>query len=156
MGDAHRLSEYFPQGQQFDLIFSSAVFEHLHMPWIVAEEITKLLKIGGHVFVETHFSYIAHERPWNFYQFSDMGLRALFNDGLGYDLVDSGLSNPMAGFFTQHADRYLRHRPVGELYCHSQILCRKREEVTGFDWRSVAVDKVVDGTRYPPPAAPAD
>lgn len=153
VGDAHRLSSHFPEGQQFDLIFASAVFEHLHMPWIVAEEITKLLKIGGHVFVETHFSYIAHERPWNFYQFSDMGLRALFNDGLGYDLVDSGLSNPIAGFFTQHADRYLRHRPVTELYCHSEILVRKREEVTGFDWRSVAVDKIVDGTRYPPPTA---
>lgn len=153
VGDAHRLTEYFPEGEAFDLIFSSAVFEHLHMPWIVAEEITRLLKVGGHVFVETHFSYIAHERPWNFYQFSDMGLRALFNDGLGYDLVDSGLSNPIAGFFTEHADRYLRHRPITELYCHSSILCRKREAVTGFDWRSVAVDRVVDGTRYPAPAS---
>lgn len=152
VGDAHRLSSYFPEGTQFDLIFASAVFEHLHMPWIVAEEFTKLLKIGGHVFVETHFSYVAHERPWNFYQFSDMGLRALFNNGLGYDLVDSGLSNPIAGVFTVHADRYLRHRPINELYCHSEILVRKREAVTGFDWRSVAVDKVVDGTRYPPPA----
>ena len=155
VGDAHRLTEYFPKGAQFDLIFASAVFEHLHMPWVVAEEITKLLKVGGHVFVETHFSYIAHERPWNFYQFSDMGLRALFNTGLGYDLIDSGLSNPMAGFFTKHADRYLRYRPITELYCHSEILCRKREEVTGFDWRSLAADSVVDGTRYPPPGAAA-
>jgi SAM-dependent methyltransferase len=155
VGDAHRLTEYFPKGEQFDLIFSSAVFEHLHMPWVVAEEITKLLKIGGHVFTETHFSYIAHERPWNFYQFSDMGLRALFNTGLGYDLIDSGLSNPIAGFFTEHADRYLRYRPITELYCHSEILCRKREEVTGFDWRSLAADSVVDGTRYPPPEVAA-
>ena len=151
VGDAHRLTDYFDKDEKFDLIFSSAVFEHLHMPWVVAEEITKLLKVGGHVFTETHFSYIAHERPWNFYQFSDMGLRALFNDGLGYDLVDSGLSNPIAGFFTAQADRYLRYRPITELYCHSEILCRKREEVSGFDWRSVAVDKVVDGTRYPEP-----
>lgn len=153
VGDAHRLTEYFAKGEKFDLIFASAVFEHLHMPWVVAEEITKLLKVGGHVFVETHFSYIAHERPWNFYQFSDMGLRALFNAGLGYDLVDSGLSNPIAGFFTEHAARYLRYRPITELYCHSEILCRKREEVTGFDWRSLAADSVVDGTRYPPPVA---
>ncbi|KAF0114247.1 MAG: hypothetical protein FD150_1682 [Rhodobacteraceae bacterium] len=156
VGDAHRLTEYFPKDAKFDLIFSSAVFEHLHMPWVVAEEITKLLRVGGHVFVETHFSYIAHERPWNFYQFSDMGLRALFNAGLGYDLIDSGLSNPIAGFFTEHADRYLRYRPITELYCHSEILCRKREEVSGFDWRSLAADSVVDGTRYPPPGTPAN
>lgn len=47
VGDAHRLSSYFDQEQRFDLIFSSAVFEHLHMPWVVAEEIRKLLKVGG-------------------------------------------------------------------------------------------------------------
>lgn len=151
VGDAHRLTEYFPKDQKFDLIFSSAVFEHLHMPWVVAEEITKLLKVGGHVFVETHFSYIAHERPWNFFQFSDMGLRALFNSGLGYDLIDYGLSNPIGGFFTGQADRYLRYRPITELYCHSQILCRKREDVSDFAWRTLDVDSVVNGTRYPPP-----
>ena len=43
VGDAHRLTVHFPKGEQFDLIFCSAVFEHLHMPWVVAEEITKLL-----------------------------------------------------------------------------------------------------------------
>ncbi len=156
VGDAHRLTEYFAKDEKFDLIFSSAVFEHLHMPWVVAEEITRLLKVGGHVFVETHFSYIAHERPWNFFQFSEMGLRALFNSGLGYDLVDQGLSNPIAGFFTEHADRNLRYRPITELYCHSEILCRKREDVGNFVWRSLDVDKVVDGTRYPPPGATTD
>ena len=38
-GDAHKLSTYFPDDQKFDLIFSSAVFEHFHMPWVVALEI---------------------------------------------------------------------------------------------------------------------
>jgi SAM-dependent methyltransferase len=150
VGDAHRLSDYFPEGEKFDLIFSSAVFEHLHMPWVVAEEVQKLLKVGGHVFVETHFSYVAHERPWNFFQFSEMGLRALFNRGLGFDLVDYGMSNPISGYFSRRADRYLRFNPVRELYCHSGILCRKRADVSDFDWRSVDVDDIVDGTRYPP------
>jgi hypothetical protein len=153
VGDAHRLAEYFGPEEKFDLIFSSAVFEHLHMPWVVAEEVTKLLPIGGHVFIETHFSFSAHERPWNFFQFSEMGLRALFNSGLGYDLVDYGMSNPIGGFFTKQADEYLRGRPVTELYCHSEILCRKREDRSSFSWRSLDVDSVVDGTRYPPPGS---
>ncbi|HMO71543.1 MAG TPA: methyltransferase domain-containing protein [Paracoccaceae bacterium] len=151
VGDAHRLTSYFDEGEKFDLIFSSAVFEHLHMPWVVAEEIAKLLNVGGHVFVETHFSFVAHERPWNFFQFSEMGLRALFNSGLGFDLIDYGMSNPIGGYFSRQSDRSLRYRPVRELYCHSEILCRKREEVTDFDWRSLELDGVVDGTRYPPP-----
>jgi len=56
VGDAHKLSSYFKEGEQFDFIYTSACFEHFAMPWIVATEIAKLLKVGGHVFVETHFS----------------------------------------------------------------------------------------------------
>ena len=46
VGDAHRLSSYFPN-EKFDLIISFAVFEHLAMPWVVAEEVAKLIKKGG-------------------------------------------------------------------------------------------------------------
>lgn len=47
VGDAHKLSSYFENGKQFDIVFSSAVFEHFAMPWIVATEIAKILKVGG-------------------------------------------------------------------------------------------------------------
>lgn len=130
VGDAHKLSAYF-KTDSFDLIFSSAVFEHLAMPWILAEEIQRLLKIGGYVFVETHFSFSSHERPWNFFQFSDMGLKALFNPGLGFETIDSGMCNPTIGHFSPHSDSYLRHSPVTELYCHSEILCRKTSNPGG-------------------------
>ena len=36
VGDAHKLSSYFSEGCQFDLVFSSACFEHFAMPWIVS------------------------------------------------------------------------------------------------------------------------
>jgi hypothetical protein len=149
VGDAHKLSSYFSKGEKFDLIFSSAVFEHLHMPWVVAEEINKMLRIGGCVFIETHFSFSSHERPWNFFQFSDMALRALFSDAMGYDLIDSGLSNPMFGFFGHSSDRYLRYGPIPELYCHSEILVKKVKDVQDFDWRTVDIDGIVEGSRYP-------
>ena len=151
VGDAHKLSTYFQEGERFDLIFSSAVFEHFHMPWVVAVEIEKLLKVGGCVFIETHFSYASHERPWNFFQFSDMGLRALFNNALGFDLIEKGMSNPMVGYFSGGADEYLRYQPIPELYCHSEILCRKRCNAVDFDWSSVAMESIVEGTRYPVP-----
>ena len=151
VGDVHQLSGHFEEKQAFDLVFSSAVFEHLHMPWVAATEIHKVLKVGGFVFIETHFSYSSHERPWHFFQFSDMGLRALFNESLGFDLVDSGMSNPISGYFAHDADAYLRLQPVIELYCHSEILCRKRCNVESFDWRTVELDGVVGETRYPLP-----
>lgn len=151
VGDAHKLSSYFTQNEKFDLIFSSAVFEHLYMPWVVAEEIHKLLKVGGHIFVETHFSFSSHERPWHFFQFSDMGLQVLFNDALGFDLIDSGMSNPISGYFAHNADDYLKYRRVKELYCHSAILCIKRCDVNYFEWHNLNADNIVKGTRYPSP-----
>lgn len=151
VGDAHNLSTYFIDKEKFDLIFSSAVFEHLYMPWIAAVECQKLLKVGGYIFIETHFSFSSHERPWNFFQFSDMGLRALFNEALGFELVESGMSNPISGYFSHEADSYLRYHPVIELYCHSEIFCRKHTEVEHFSWDSVGIDSIVGCTRYPPP-----
>lgn len=151
IGDAHQLSRYFEGQGKFDLIYSSAVFEHLHMPWVAAQEIEKILNVGGYVFIETHFSFSSHERPWHFFQFSDMGLRALFNHSLGFDLIDSGMSNPISGYFSGHADKHLRYLPVTELYCHSEILCRKRENSSNFEWSTLGIDEVVEGTRYPIP-----
>jgi hypothetical protein len=152
VGDAHKLSSYFNDDIKFDLIFCSAVFEHLHMPWVAAVEIQKLLKIDGFVFVETHFSFSSHERPWNFFQFSEMGLRALFSDALGFKLIDFGLSNPMVAYFSNSSDNYLKFLPVTELYCHSEILCKKVNNVVDFRWESVNIDGIVGDSRYPKPA----
>ena len=62
VGDAHELSKHFGRNE-FDIVYSSACFEHFAMPWVVATEIAKVLKVNGIVFVETHFSFSSHERP---------------------------------------------------------------------------------------------
>lgn len=149
VGDAHKLSSYFKAGEQFDIIYSSACFEHFAMPWLVATEMAKLLKVGGIVFIETHFSFSSHERPWNFFQFSDMGLKALFSPAMGFECIDGGMTNPIVGRFSILSDKYLRLRSVTGLYCHSQYLGKKVAEVPGFEWGKVALDEVVGDTRYP-------
>ena len=121
------------------------------MPWRVAEQIADMLVLGGCVFVETHFAFSAHERPWNFFQFSDKGLRALFNAPLGFDVIDSGMSDPIAGFYTHEAADYIRYKPVTELYCHSEIYCRKTRIAPSFDWKSQNSVTLSDDTRYPAP-----
>ena len=151
VGDVHRLSSYFKPGEQFDLIFTSACFEHFAMPWIAAVEISKMLKVGGTLFVETHFSYSAHERPWNFFQFSDMGLRVLFSNALGFECIEAGMSNPIIGRFSKLADEDLRYRRITGLYCHSEYLGRKVREVPDFNWQQVDLAEVVSGSTYPSP-----
>jgi SAM-dependent methyltransferase len=150
VGDAHKVSSYFPD-KKFDIIYSSACFEHFAMPWIVATEIAKLLKVGGIVFVETHFSFRAHERPWNFFQFSDMALKTLFSAALGFECIEAGMSNPMVGRFSSLAEKDLRNRPIGGLYCHSEYLGKKVRDVTDFDWNKVDLADVVGETVYPEP-----
>lgn len=149
IGDAHRLSELV--NGQFDVVYSTAVFEHLAMPWVVAEEIAKVLKPGGLVFIETHFSFSSHERPWHFFQFSDMGLRALFSPALGFECVEAAMQNPIVGRFSAFADVYLRFQPVRALYCHANIVARKVRDVPGFNWRDAGVEAVTSETRYPEP-----
>jgi SAM-dependent methyltransferase len=153
VGDAHKLSSYFVNGEQFDVIYSSACFEHFAMPWVVAVEIAKLLKVGGLVFVETHFSFSSHERPWHFFQFSDMALKVLFSEALGFECLEAGMSNPIVGRFSSLADRYLKNRPVVGLYCHSEYLGRKIRDVHSFDWAQIDLASVVGETKYPKPKA---
>ncbi|HEV8083678.1 MAG TPA: methyltransferase domain-containing protein [Chitinophagaceae bacterium] len=155
IGDAHKLSYYFNEDEKFDIIYSSACFEHFAMPWIVAVEIAKLLKIGGIIFVETHFSYSSHERPWNFFQFSDMSLKVLFSAALGFECIEAGMSNPMIGRFSSLADGYLKNRPITGLFCHSEYLGRKVREVNNFNWEHLSLPDVVGETKYPEPVLAA-
>ena len=149
VGDAHRLSDYFEKSS-FDLIFSFAVFEHLAMPWIVSTEIAKLLKPNGITAHETHFSFSEHELPWHFFQFNSNALEVLFCEEMGFELVDSGLDNPIDGVFSNSASEYLAGQKVEHLYCHSSIISKMTDKkaLKSFQWISVA-DRIKKETMYP-------
>lgn len=150
VGDAHFLTSFFPPSR-FDAVISFAVFEHLAMPWLVAEEIARVLKVGGVVAIETHFSYAEHELPWHFFQFNANALAVLFNEVLGFEILDKGMDSPMIGRFAYDAPAYLRGAPVSGLYCHSSIIAKKVRDLSPeslYSWRDSLRD-VVAGTMYP-------
>ena len=149
VGDAHELSSYFDH--QFDLIFSSAVFEHLAMPWKASAEIIKLLKPGGFVFIETHYSYSSHERPWHFFQFSENALDVLFPEKFGMQCIKMSVDDLIEGQFSTCASAYLAGQKVRGLYCHSEYLGQKIREVDELSWNSVTLSDVVKSTEYPKP-----
>ena len=147
VGDAHRLSSYFPENV-FDLVFSAATFEHLAMPWVVASEINKVLKPGGVVFVETHFAYGLHSLPWHFFHFTDTGLKTLFA-AVGFECIEAAMSNPVEGKFAASADEYLRGEKITGMFCHSAYLGRKIAHVGDVAWNEVEIEKITDNTTYP-------
>ena len=152
-GDIHRLSDYF-SAESFDLVLSFAVFEHLAMPWVAAEEIAQVLASDGHVVIETHFSFSEHELPWHYFQFNSNALEVMFCPELGFELVDSGLDTPIVGRFSKAAGESLSGQFVRDLYCHSSLIARKSLNSTKgladgvFDWKGLA-EKLTSESTYP-------
>ena len=134
--DAHELSKYIDY-ESIDCIYSSSVFEHLYAPWLVAEEIYKVLKLNGYVCIETVFCYQAHERPFNFFNCSDLGLKVLFNNELGFEAVDSGLDLPLRARFSIKNPKYLRMKELYSAMSHSYFVGQKinKIDLTKYKWK---------------------
>ena len=75
VADAHRLPF---RDASVDLIHGSAFVEHLRKPWIAAEEMARVLKPGGHVYLECNFVYPFHGYPGMYFNASIDGMRSLF------------------------------------------------------------------------------
>lgn len=63
----------------FDFILSLAVLEHVKNPWIHAEEIIRVLKPGGIIYVDVPFLQPYHGYPHHYYNMTTKGLQNLFN-----------------------------------------------------------------------------
>jgi len=149
VGDAHKISQYFGN-QKFDAIFSISVFEHLAMPWIAAREISKLLYVGSVTYHSSHFAWPLHEKPWDFWRFSDEGLRVLFSPALGFEIIKSGLFAPLRLHLDQvNSPQELLATQPG--FGGVAILAKKVREVNydKFRW-DVTLDDVLESESYYP------
>lgn len=72
VGSTHQLPF---KDESFDLVFSIAVFEHVKDPFRVAEEMFRITKKGGRVFVLTSFIQWEHAYPHHYFNFTQHGLR---------------------------------------------------------------------------------
>jgi len=127
VGDAHRLSSFFTE--RFDAVLSLAVLEHLAMPWVVAMEINKVLRIGGLTFHQTHFAFPLHEQPADYWRFSEQGLRALFSPALGFEVLGCESTGPVRLHPDQRTPELL-HLPTQPAFIHVAILAKK---IAGID-----------------------
>lgn len=75
LADAHTLPF---EDNSFGYVYSLAVFEHLHSPWIAAEEIFRVLKPGGKVYTLTAFMQHMHGYPHHYFNMTVSGLKRIF------------------------------------------------------------------------------
>lgn len=84
--DAHAMPF---EDNTFDYVYSLAVFEHLHTPWVAAKEIFRVLKPGGKVYVLTAFMQHLHGYPHHYFNMTTMGAERIFSD---FEIIHSGPS----------------------------------------------------------------
>lgn len=74
--DIHNISYVFPE-PSFDIIIACSVLEHIEQPWIALAELHKILRPGGTMYIQTHFSFPEHGYPNDYFRFTKEGLRSL-------------------------------------------------------------------------------
>lgn len=147
VGDTHQLSDYFPENE-FDIIYSISVFEHLMFPWKAALEINKVLKVGGYVLTSTHPAWPEHEMPWDFWRFPQNSFTSLFNNKTGFEIEQVIEGRAMRAFplFTDKPMRRIyRNKLNGSVFCLARKVADYDREK--FKW-DMKVEDVVD-TMYP-------
>lgn len=60
---------------EFDTIILSDVLEHLPQPELLWNEMTRVLSPNGKIIVNVPFYYCLHERPYDFYRYTEYALR---------------------------------------------------------------------------------
>lgn len=61
--------------RQFDTVLMTDVLEHISNPGRLMSEVTRLLKAGGKLIATVPFLYWIHEKPFDYYRYTEFQLR---------------------------------------------------------------------------------
>ncbi len=84
--DAHDMRENLADNT-IDCVVTISTLEHVKKPWIVVDEIYRVLKPGGMLYVNTPWVFPFHADPNDHYRFSHRGLEILCER---FDVLESG------------------------------------------------------------------
>ena len=127
VGDAHALSRLVGRNS-FDAVFSGAVLEHLAMPWLVAAEINRVLRVGGLTYHIAPQAWPVHEEPNDFWRFTDEALKLLFGEPFGFEVLSAGMAD-RARLYPLDKEAGDLGLPFGYGYGSSWVLARKVREI---------------------------
>ena len=81
------LAEIPVEDARFDHVLLTQVLEHLPEPARVLGELHRVLKPGGTLWLTAPFFYAEHERPYDFYRYTQYGLRHLM-ESAGFEVLE--------------------------------------------------------------------
>ncbi len=72
-----RLDSIPVEAERFDLVFLTQVLEHLPEPLAVLQEMNRVLKPNGVLWASAPLYYEEHEKPYDFFRYTQFGLQHL-------------------------------------------------------------------------------
>lgn len=84
------LEKYRHMQDSFDVVYSNNVFEHFERPWIAAQNLLALMKVGGICITIVPFSIRYHEAPGDYYRFTHTGISKLFEFAGKIKVIEAG------------------------------------------------------------------
>lgn len=90
LADSHTLP--FPDNTFDAALTTKVVLEHISEPELTLREIKRVLMPGGEAFLIAPFITIAHQAPYDFFRYTEFGLRHLFKK-TGFEIVSITRSN---------------------------------------------------------------
>ncbi len=100
----------FPfQDQEFDVVITSQVLEHVFDPGAFAMEIHRVLKVGGTLLLTVPFIWEEHEQPYDFGRYSSFGIAHLLRQH-GFTILEQRKSVTGIRAIAQLHNCYLRRK----------------------------------------------
>jgi SAM-dependent methyltransferase len=106
VADAHFLPF---KSECLDVVYSIAVLEHVKKPWIVADEIFRVLHSGGYVVLELPFLNVIHDDQ-DYFRFTDRGIRSLFDHSrfeVVFEQVGSGGGSFLSVLLLEYLEQFI-------------------------------------------------
>ena len=95
---------------RFDRILFNQVLEHIPDPPRVLAELHRVLKPGGRIFCSAPLYYEEHQRPYDYYRYTQYALRMLFEDA-GFEVVRLDWLEGYFGTVSYQFHQMYRHLP---------------------------------------------
>jgi SAM-dependent methyltransferase len=67
----------FPD-RSFDLVFCLETLEHADKPWLICDEIQRVLKTNGVAIISSQQNFPIHLHPSDYFRYTPLGMKALF------------------------------------------------------------------------------